>query len=294
MLKAANPTKIPASSTPADSARKRQAKKDDAIRKKLETELSRKKKHPGAGMGNESATRRGTRVVGTVSSLRPSPAITLDESAMLMDAARIMAAKRCDCVLVVDEEERLSGIFTDKDLAFRVVAEGLDPRTTPISQVMTRNPSCCTDTSYATDALGTMANGGFRHLPVTDDVGDLVGVLDITKCLYEALEKIERAHGTSKKLVDALEGMEPSFLQPEGLTAYMNALREKMSCPDLASVLDARNGSQSPCELGVRTTVSEAAIVSSNRGIGHGRREVGRNFYYQGLRREGHCSRFGP
>jgi CBS domain-containing protein len=59
---------------------------------------------------------------GTVAGLRPSPALTVPEAMSVADASQLCAAKRTDCVLVVDEEEGLSGIFTAKDLAFRVSA----------------------------------------------------------------------------------------------------------------------------------------------------------------------------
>lgn len=57
---------------------------------------------------------------GTVAGLKPSPALTVPEAMSVADASQLCAAKRTDCVLVVDEEEGLSGIFTAKDLAFRV------------------------------------------------------------------------------------------------------------------------------------------------------------------------------
>ena len=57
---------------------------------------------------------------GTVAALRPSPALTVPDSMTVSDASQLCAAKRTDCVLVVDEEEGLSGIFTAKDLAYRV------------------------------------------------------------------------------------------------------------------------------------------------------------------------------
>lgn len=54
-------------------------------------------------------------------------------------------------------------------------------------------------------------------------LGDVVGLLDITKCLYEALEKLEKAHQSSKKLADALEGMQSEWAQPanQGLQNYV-------------------------------------------------------------------------
>jgi len=57
---------------------------------------------------------------GTVAALKPTPALTVPENITVAEASQLCAAKRTDCVLVVDDEEGLSGIFTAKDLAYRV------------------------------------------------------------------------------------------------------------------------------------------------------------------------------
>ena len=94
-----------------------------AIRKKIESELSRKRtishnqtgQRSKRGVGGKTAP-----VKGTVAALKPSPALTVPESITVAEASQLCAAKRTDCVLVVDDEEGLSGIFTAKDLAYRV------------------------------------------------------------------------------------------------------------------------------------------------------------------------------
>ncbi|KAF9144353.1 hypothetical protein BGX30_013061 [Mortierella sp. GBA39] len=255
----ASPSNIPTPSTTegvsaSEMARKRQVRKDDAIRKKLDQELGRKKPSTRA----HGSTRP---VQGTVGSLRPSPALTLPDTAMVIDAARIMAAKRADAVLVIDSQDQtLVGIMTDKDLAFRVVAEGLDVRNTLIAHVMTKNPFCVTTDTNATDALNKMVSGGFRHLPCLNADGDVVGLLDITKCLYEALEKLEKANKSSKQLVDALQGMQSEWSQSANpdLQNYVDLMRDKMASPDLNTILDEHHG---VAEIGTKTSVRESARI---------------------------------
>jgi CBS domain containing-hemolysin-like protein len=96
------------------------------LRKKIENELSRKR-GPANGQSQtqsqsaQQGAKKGKKAAkGTVAGLRPSPALTVPESMTVADASQLCAAKRTDCVLVVDEDEGLSGIFTAKDLAFRV------------------------------------------------------------------------------------------------------------------------------------------------------------------------------
>ncbi|KAG2228129.1 hypothetical protein INT45_009175 [Circinella minor] len=232
------------------SSRQRQSKKDEAIRKKIEQELSKKR-------GGSSRIRQTKKIAGTVSALRPAQALTVRENILVMEAAQLMAAKRSDCVLVIDDDEHLSGIFTAKDLAYRVVATHMDARSTAVSDIMTRGPMCVTADTSAQDALNLMVSRGFRHLPVCNEEGDIFGLLDITKCLYEALSKMERAYGSSRKLYDALEGVEREWANsPAQFVQYMGALRDKMSCPDLTTVLDEEAG---PVQVPVKANVRDVA-----------------------------------
>ncbi|GAA5964746.1 hypothetical protein JCM3765_002541 [Sporobolomyces pararoseus] len=265
-LSASAPPGTPPAATQGDGlaeTRKRQSRRDEAIRKKIESELSRKRppsKRSGTAGGQQSHRSTARPKQGTVSALRPLPALTVPHSISVADASQLCAAKRTDCVLVVDEDEHLCGIFTAKDLAFRVVGDGMDPRNTPVSAIMTPNPMVTRDTTSATEALQTMVTRGFRHLPVCNEDGDVVGLLDITKVFHESLEKLEKAYGSSQKLYTALEGAQEQFGGAEGaanpLLAYVQALRDKMSFPDLGSILDART---TAATIGLKTTVREAA-----------------------------------
>ncbi|KAI8887788.1 CBS-domain-containing protein [Backusella circina FSU 941] len=243
------PSVVTTNDPPSNGSRQRQSKRDEAIRKKLEQELSKKK-------SGSKRVRQTRKIAGTVSALRPAQALTVKENMLVIEASQLMAAKRSDCVLVVDEDDHLSGIFTSKDLAYRVVADSLDARNTSVAQIMTKGPMCVTSDTSGTDALNLMVSRGFRHLPVCNEEGDIFGLLDITKCLYEALDKMERAFGSSRKLYDALEGVEREWSHsPIQLVQYMEALREKMECPDLNSVLDGL----APAEVNVKTNVRDVA-----------------------------------
>ncbi|KAI5304013.1 hypothetical protein KEM56_006955, partial [Ascosphaera pollenicola] len=196
---------------------------------------------------------------GTVLALKPSPALQIKPTTTVSEAAQMMAAKREDCVLVTDDDDRIAGIFTAKDLAFRVVGSAIRARDITIAEIMTKNPLCARTDTSATDALDLMVRKGFRHLPVMDENQDISGVLDITKCFYDAMEKLERAYSSSRKLYDALEGVHSEFgsNQPQPIIQYVEALRHKMSGPTLESIL---NGI-APTTVSVRTTVRDAAAL---------------------------------
>jgi CBS domain-containing protein len=96
------------------------------------------------------------------------------------DAAMLMDGQHVSSVLVVDAKDRLQGIFTVRDVARRVVGGHLDPDKTPLSKVMTRHPKCVAATESPYNALRTMQDSGFRHIPVTDDGTDggrLLGIV---------------------------------------------------------------------------------------------------------------------
>ncbi|KAH7628153.1 hypothetical protein B0T09DRAFT_359445 [Sordaria sp. MPI-SDFR-AT-0083] len=232
-------------------SRQKQSKRDEAIRRKMESDLSKKK--------HLTSRARHTRKAppGTVLALKPSPALQIKAATTVSEAAQLMAAKREDCVLVTDDDERIAGIFTAKDLAFRVVGAGLKSNTVTIAEIMTKNPLCARTDTSATDALDLMVRKGFRHLPVMDENQDISGILDITKCFYDAMEKLERAYASSRRLYDALEGVQSELgtSQPQQIIQYVEALRSKMSGPTLESVL---NGIP-PTTVSVRTSVKEAA-----------------------------------
>ncbi|KAJ1664299.1 hypothetical protein IW140_003035 [Coemansia sp. RSA 1813] len=252
----------------SEQARKRQTRRDEFIRKKAEADLNKKmhqNRHKGSadaaqtasGTGSNPGRKRGPSVAaGTVAALRPAAALTVRDGISITEAAQLMAAKRADSVLVVDDDERLAGIFTAKDVAFRVVAEGLDARSTHVRDIATRDPLCVTSDTPATDALNTMVARGFRHLPVCNEEGDVVGLLDVIRCMYEALDRMERAHQSSKALYAAIEGVEKEWsVHSTQMVNFVSQLRERMSFPDMTTVLDGTD----PVMVGPKTPVMEIA-----------------------------------
>ena len=107
-------------------------------------------------------------------------------SVTVLEAARQMEAKGVGAVLVV-EDGRVSGIFTERDAVFRVIARGLPPDTTTLADVMTREPQTMGPNARFGTALALMHKNGFRHVPVIDD-GKLVGVVMARQALDPEME----------------------------------------------------------------------------------------------------------
>lgn len=105
----------------------------------------------------------------------------LDSGDKVREAARRMAERNIGAAAVVDEG-KLTGIFSERDLMSRVVAQGLNPDSTTVGDVMTRELVVIDPHADIDAALETMHSIGSRHLPVVDD-GKLVGMLSIRDLL---------------------------------------------------------------------------------------------------------------
>ena len=106
---------------------------------------------------------------------------------LVSDAARLMAAKKVGAIIVVDGEI-LVGIFTERDVVCRVVARGLDVRSTRIGDVMTREPRTIEPDRPFGSALMIMHEQGFRHLPVVVD-GKPIGIVSARSAMDPDLEE---------------------------------------------------------------------------------------------------------
>ena len=106
--------------------------------------------------------------------LRPVVIATIGET--VGTAARRLRDSHVGCV-VVTREGRPIGIVTDRDLAVRVVAEGLDPETTKIDEIVTFDPATLRDYETVDTAVLRMKEHGVRRLPIVDGEGSVVGIV---------------------------------------------------------------------------------------------------------------------
>jgi CBS domain-containing protein len=106
------------------------------------------------------------------------------------DAARMMQQHKVGAVMVVDSRDHLSGIFTERDALFRVIAAGRDPATTRLADVMTKNPQTVSPDKPVGHALHMMYEGGFRHVPVIEK-GRPIGMVSARDALGPELKEFE-------------------------------------------------------------------------------------------------------
>jgi CBS domain-containing protein len=130
----------------------------------------------------------------------PRKLILVPGSMTVREAAKLMKSKRYGAVLVTEGDELL-GIFTERDAIFRVIAVGLDPETTPLADVMTKEPKTITPDKTFGHAMLMMHEGGFRHVPVVED-GKLVGMVSSRNALDPDLEEFVFEEHRRKRLLE--------------------------------------------------------------------------------------------
>ena len=116
------------------------------------------------------------------------PPIVAPSITTVVDAARLMKQQNVGALLVVDHT-RLIGIFTERDALFRLLAEGRDPHTTRLAEVMNAQPQTNHPDEPFVRALRMMHEGKFRHLPVVEFERP-VGVVSVRDALDEDLYEL--------------------------------------------------------------------------------------------------------
>ncbi len=107
-----------------------------------------------------------------------TPAVaTVRPDASLVEAAQLMRAQDIGDVLVA-QDGVLLGVLTDRDIALRAVAEGLDPVTVSCQAVCTPDPVCVAPGTEVATAARLMREHAVRRLPVVDGLG-MVGVVSL-------------------------------------------------------------------------------------------------------------------
>jgi CBS domain-containing protein len=113
---------------------------------------------------------------------------TASPSQSLADAAQMMKSDDVGSIPIV-EEGRLVGIVTDRDIAIRAVAEGVDPSAVTIADIASRDLVTVDPDQDLDEALALMARHQVRRLPVVEEDGQLVGILAQADVALKAKEK---------------------------------------------------------------------------------------------------------
>ena len=129
------------------------------------------------------------------------------------DTAQSVAKMMCDLdvgsiPVVVDQSSRaLIGMITDRDLCCRVLAQGLDPKATPIQELVTYNPVTCRDGENVENCERLMQEHQVRRIPVVDRENRVIGIVAQADLALKA-----KPDGVSKTVVEISKNTRPSIL----------------------------------------------------------------------------------
>lgn len=94
------------------------------------------------------------------------------------DCANLMAEHKIGSVPVCDENQKVVGMITDRDILLRTVCSNKNAKTTPVSEIMTTDVCCCDSNEHLNTAEKLMSNNQVRRLPVIEN-DKIVGILSI-------------------------------------------------------------------------------------------------------------------
>ena len=126
--------------------------------------------------------------ISQILSSKTKPLTTVGSGDSVLTALQLLKERDIGAVLVLDND-KLAGIFTERDCVQKVSLKGLDTRTTPVREVMTEKVRFVTPDQTVTQCLGLMTERFFRHLPVLDKNQNLIGIVSIGDLVKEKISE---------------------------------------------------------------------------------------------------------
>jgi CBS domain-containing protein len=117
--------------------------------------------------------------------------VTIEPSASLAEAVRLLAEKRIGAALVLGADRRIAGIISERDVVRTLAERGASALDEQVSGTMTRKVETCNERESVANIMERMTAGKFRHMPVVDQ-GRLVGVVSIGDIVKHRVQEMER------------------------------------------------------------------------------------------------------
>lgn len=117
--------------------------------------------------------------------------ISIEPSADLTAAARLLGAHRIGAVVIRGAGGRLAGILSERDIVRAISERGAEALALPVRQVMTRTVTTCVEDDTIASVMERMTDGKFRHMPVLRN-GELIGLVSIGDVVKQRVEEIEQ------------------------------------------------------------------------------------------------------
>ena len=115
---------------------------------------------------------------------------TVSVLATVEDAIRVMMDKDVGAVAVIDEHGVVAGMFTERDVLAKFALSGRPANQTPVREMMSPMVEMATEETTAAEAFKVMLERHYRHLPVVDDDGKVLGILSIRNILEARIDDL--------------------------------------------------------------------------------------------------------
>ena len=129
--------------------------------------------------------------VKAILSVKGTDVFTIEPTANLAGAARLLAERKVGALVVTGPDRRVIGIVSERDIVQELAAHGTAALQLPLTDIMTRNVTTCGIGDTISMVMERMTNGKFRHLPVVEQ-GRLAGLVSIGDVVKHRLEEMER------------------------------------------------------------------------------------------------------
>ena len=120
----------------------------------------------------------------------PDEIVTISPDTTVAEAARLLSERRIGAVVVSSDGRTAEGILSERDIVREIGRSGAEVLNRTSAEVMTRKVMTCVCADDALDVLERMTQGRFRHLPVVDDGGEMLGVVSIGDVVFGRLKEL--------------------------------------------------------------------------------------------------------
>ncbi len=125
-----------------------------------------------------------------LAALAPNTPVTVSPDKPVGEVLVQMVDRSIGCVIIVDEEQRISGIFSERDALVKLNDRAAELFDRPVSEFMTASPQTLQSTAKIAFAVQRMDLGGYRHVPIVKESGELSGIISVRDILRYLTEKM--------------------------------------------------------------------------------------------------------
>jgi CBS domain-containing protein len=186
----------------------------------------------------------------------------------LSEAAAVMWRKDCGAVPVIDDERRVVGIVTDRDIAMAVSTRGQAASEITVGEVMSSPARTCTSADDIREALEVMAEGQIRRLPVIDGSGRLAGILSINDIILHSKRGKAKKHVSHGEAMEVLKAIARPHSEAAAEQAEVKARKGRKSKASPKADEEKPLEPESPPEPEIQSApIDDPAVLEDSRGL---------------------------